>query len=139
MLMANTLNFKQAARIESIFDIKGSKVKREVSTSKNEKKTTVLKDINFIKMMNKNPGFVNFLQGDIKKLNAIMKRDVMFLKSHKIMDFSLLLAIEKYVPESLSGSIVGTLNKRTATFNELLTPSSINKAPVDRESWNQYF
>lgn len=102
MLMANTLQFKNADSIERVFDIKGSKVKRDVKCTAETQKTSILKDINFIRLTDKSPSFVNFLQGDVNKINSLIKRDVLFLKSHNIMDFSLLFAIEKFTYESLS-------------------------------------
>jgi len=52
ILMANTLQFKQAENIERIFDIKGSKVKRDVEITAKTKKTTTLKDVNLLRLMN---------------------------------------------------------------------------------------
>lgn len=48
ILMGNTLRFKSKDDIFRIYDIKGSRVAREVKT-KNAKPSTTLKDINFFK------------------------------------------------------------------------------------------
>jgi len=112
MLMANTLQFKQVSRIERVFDIKGSIVKRDVPMKLDTKKTATLKDVNFLKLTNENPRLVNFLKGDITKLNDVLRSDVFFLRSHGVMDFSLLFAIEKFVPESLN--IKGECSERTS-------------------------
>eukprot|EP00352_Strombidinopsis_acuminata_P005877 CAMPEP_0176371936 /NCGR_PEP_ID=MMETSP0126-20121128/25046_1 /TAXON_ID=141414 ORGANISM="Strombidinopsis acuminatum, Strain SPMC142" /NCGR_SAMPLE_ID=MMETSP0126 /ASSEMBLY_ACC=CAM_ASM_000229 /LENGTH=97 /DNA_ID=CAMNT_0017731591 /DNA_START=1626 /DNA_END=1919 /DNA_ORIENTATION=+ len=50
IIMANTLKFRQPDLIERIFDIKGSKVAREVEWTSQTKGTTTLKDINFLKL-----------------------------------------------------------------------------------------
>ena len=43
-----------------------------------------------------NPGFVDIGNDLTKHLLAVVKKDVDFLSSHGIMDYSLLLAIEKF-------------------------------------------
>ena len=48
MLMGHTLQIKSDEHLERIFDIKGSKVKREVHLSKQTKNTKTLKDVNFL-------------------------------------------------------------------------------------------
>mmetsp|Transcript_42737 Transcript_42737/g.30839 ORF Transcript_42737/g.30839 Transcript_42737/m.30839 type:complete len:98 (+) Transcript_42737:1434-1727(+) len=50
IIMANTLVFRVPSQIERIFDIKGSKVSREVDWTPQTKGTATLKDINFIKL-----------------------------------------------------------------------------------------
>lgn len=50
ILMANTLNFKNAKAVEKVFDMKGSRVSREVKIDSKTKNTSVLKDINFLKL-----------------------------------------------------------------------------------------
>jgi hypothetical protein len=66
MLMANTLQFKEAAMIRHVFDIKGSKVKRDVEITDKTKNTTVLKDINLIRLLNKDSYMLNYLPGDVR-------------------------------------------------------------------------
>jgi Phosphatidylinositol-4-phosphate 5-Kinase len=51
ILMGNALKFKQKDDIFRIYDLKGSRVAREVETKKS-KSTTTLKDINFFKNQN---------------------------------------------------------------------------------------
>lgn len=86
------------------------------------KKTATLKDMNFLKLTNENPDLVNFLKGDITKLNEVLRSDVVFLRGHGVMDFSLLFAIEKFVPESLKISSGSTVNVQS--IYELLSPNS---------------
>ena len=47
MLMENTLDFKDPDRVKFVFDLKGSTVDRRVKTR--SKRTTTLKDCNFLK------------------------------------------------------------------------------------------
>jgi hypothetical protein len=55
MMMAHTLRIKNQDRVERIYDIKGSTVKREVKFSKNTSRTKTLKDVNFMKLKKKEP------------------------------------------------------------------------------------
>ena len=108
MLMANTLRFKNADNIERIFDLKGSTVSRKVNIKKDTKKTTTLKDTNFLEIQKKKE-LINFMDVDNAKLRRILQADVHFLKDHKIMDYSLLLSAEKYTAGSIkldSGAIM---------------------------------
>ncbi len=41
---------------------------------------------------------INFSQEDINKINKIIKKDVSLLSKFNIMDYSLLLAIERVAP-----------------------------------------
>jgi len=41
---------------------------------------------------------INFSQEDINKINEIIKKDVSLLSKFNIMDYSLLLAIERVAP-----------------------------------------
>lgn len=66
MLMANTLQFKEAAMLRHVFDIKGSKVKRDVEVTEKTKNTTVLKDINLIRLLDKDSYMLNYLPGDVR-------------------------------------------------------------------------
>lgn len=133
-LMANTLQFKQANAIERIFDIKGSKVKRDVEITPQTKKTTVLKDVNLLRLIDLSPTLLNFLKGDIRKLNYLIKRDVLWLKEQGIMDFSLLLAIEKLGPKSLGVNSSFCFDSQSVSDLQLKNGSIVS----DRETWNKY-
>ena len=71
--MGNTIKATNKENIVNIFDLKGSFVNREVLNTKNLKKTSTLKDINFLKKKkeysNKNIDFINFNEEDIELLN----------------------------------------------------------------------
>ena len=75
-----------------IFDLKGSLVDRKVKGK--TKPSTTLKDINFIMSCKSNPNLTSFTPRDQKKLRATVCKDVAFLQSEGLMDYSLLLAIE---------------------------------------------
>ena len=49
VLMGNTIKYEKYDNIINIFDLKGSKVNREVPYSKSLKKQSTLKDLNFLK------------------------------------------------------------------------------------------
>jgi hypothetical protein len=49
LVMGNTIKATNKENIVNIFDLKGSFVNREVLNTKNLKKTSTLKDINFLK------------------------------------------------------------------------------------------
>lgn len=55
MMLAHTLRIDNSERIERIFDLKGSSVKREVRLTANTSRTKTLKDINFLKLRKKEP------------------------------------------------------------------------------------
>ena len=94
MLIENTLQLKDPDNLRYIFDLKGSLVDRKV---KGEiKPSTTLKDMNFLQASEGNPGFVNLGCYLRKHLLSVVKKDVDFLSRHGIMDYSLLLAIEKF-------------------------------------------
>lgn len=48
MMMGNTLKFRNKDNISRIYDLKGSRVARNVDTTKDYKPSTTLKDINFM-------------------------------------------------------------------------------------------
>jgi hypothetical protein len=48
LVMGNTIKVTNKENIVNIFDLKGSIVNREVHNTKNLKKTSTLKDINFL-------------------------------------------------------------------------------------------
>jgi len=99
LLMANTIRTKNFPDIMNIFDLKGSIVNRFVPPSKKLKNTSTLKDVNlqFIKQIQKDKknDFLKFRESDIKRINAEIEKDTQFFLKYKLMDYSLLLAIEE--------------------------------------------
>ena len=113
LVMANTIQCKSSQQIMNVFDLKGSVVNREVTITKSTKNTTTLKDLN-LQIIKKKQQFLNndiikFKRKDIELINDQLKKDVELFKQFNIMDYSLLLAIEKIE----SGHIV-----REKSFNK---------------------
>jgi hypothetical protein len=92
MMMAHTLRIKRQDRVERIFDLKGSTVKREVKVSKKTPRTKTLKDVDFLKLRMKEP--INLIEIDRTFIIRQLQKDTEFLRSVNIMDYSLLLAVE---------------------------------------------
>ena len=92
MMMAHTLRIKRQDRVERIFDLKGSTVKREVKVSKKTPRTKTLKDVDFLKLRKKEP--INLIEIDRTFIIRQLQKDTEFLRSVNIMDYSLLLAVE---------------------------------------------
>lgn len=97
MLMENTAQLNDAEQLIYIFDLKGSTVDRK--TKGTTKPSTTLKDQDFQlcneHYMKKGSSFISLRPTDRLKLIAAMRKDVKFLKSQNLMDYSLLLVIEK--------------------------------------------
>ena len=93
--MQNSLQINKTG-LEFIFDIKGSSIRREVLITPETKKSTILRDNNFLKLIE---------QKKLKRydLNSIEQRHLLFqlrsdsefLRDNNIVDYSLLLAVEK--------------------------------------------
>ena len=92
ILMGNTKRSNDK-NIVNVFDLKGSFVNREV-VEKNLKPTATLKDINLIEIC-KQMILLNFREADIKEIMESIDRDAELLRSHNLMDYSLLFAVEK--------------------------------------------
>lgn len=92
MLMENTLRLKNPDRLNYIFDLKGSKVARKVKGV--TKPSTTLKDINFMMAAKENTGFTRQTELNHSVLRSAIRKDVEFLRSQGLMDYSLLLGIE---------------------------------------------
>lgn len=97
MLMENTVQLHNPAKLTHMFDLKGSLVDR--LTKGVIKPSSTLKDQNFMQLCQKkerkSEQFIRFASEDRYKLKLNVKRDVKFLKSQGLMDYSLLLCIEK--------------------------------------------
>jgi len=93
MLLAHTLKIKKSKSIQRIYDLKGSWMKREVSLSERSSRTKTLKDVNFLKLKRKEP--LTLAENDRYFIIRTLQCDSEFLRSQNIMDYSLLLAIEK--------------------------------------------
>ena len=80
------------SNIKRIYDLKGSMVGRKVKST--TKPTTTLKDINFLDNHDRKQE-VNLRSKDALHLRRQLAADCEFLASLGIMDYSLLLGIEK--------------------------------------------
>ncbi len=86
--MNNIFNIDNPELIKNVYDLKGSKYKRETKTE-NIQKGAAKKDLNFIKEK-----MSIYVEKDIKeKLMVQFERDSEFLSQHAIIDYSLLLGV----------------------------------------------
>ena len=99
MLMENTLRIKDHKCLKYIFDLKGSTVNRKVKGQ--TMKTTTLKDVNFLMAAKVNENFTDF-GPHRKRLIKALQKDVKYLKSQGLMDYSMLLGIESAKVETVS-------------------------------------
>ena len=92
MLMENTMQFTDKNKIKFVFDLKGSTHGRYTKGKMTSK--TVRKDLDFLAAKKQYPN-----QLSLAKINQVLiqtlRRDIHFLKEKNLIDYSLLLAIEK--------------------------------------------
>lgn len=74
------------------------------------KPTTTLKDLNFLVAAERIEGFTAMGTALRLKLTSALRKDVEFLRSHNLMDYSLLLGIETSSTQTIETS------KQSATF-----------------------
>jgi len=110
ILMGNTKKSNDA-NIVNVFDLKGSFVHREVK-ERNLKPTATLKDINLLNIR-KEKMIMRFREEDQVEIMKNIERDAEILRMHNIMDYSLLLAIEKN-PHYIK--MKGTISKATTSI-----------------------
>ena len=94
IVMQNTVRLYNKANSKLTFDIKGSKTKRWVKVTSSELHSKVLKDMNLLKMKDTS-NLLNLSDEQARDIQAQMEKDSSFLRDHNIMDYSLLLVIEK--------------------------------------------
>ena len=101
-LMENTVQLKSAKMLRYKFDLKGSTLGRRtkgVVTSRTDRK-----DLDFVELKKKEPQKLSFAEIN-KHMLMILKRDVQYLQSMGLIDYSLLLAVElstkKFKPDQL--------------------------------------
>ena len=99
VLMENTLQIKNKKGLEYIFDLKGSLVDRK--TKGKTTSSTTLKDQNFLLAAQAVPEFIKLSEPTRKKLLNAVKSDVDFLAGLGLMDYSLLLGIERLQDEDV--------------------------------------
>lgn len=93
MLMENTVRLKDPSQLRYIFDLKGSTVDRVVGGK--TKNSTTLKDINFLVTKKRFKMLTSLDNRTCRKLVRAMRKDLEFLFGQRLMDYSMLIAIEK--------------------------------------------
>lgn len=97
MLMENTAQLRDSNNLTHLFDLKGSLVDR--MTSGVTKPSSTLKDQNFMacseKKARSNQQFLEFQNSDRYRIISSIKKDVEFLKTQGLMDYSLFVVIER--------------------------------------------
>ena len=82
-------------KLKYLFDLKGSLINRETKLNmRKHKPGMTLKDINLL-TIRKEENLLKFSPQDREKINDILEKDALVLRKHNIMDYSLLLAVEK--------------------------------------------
>ena len=119
MLMENTLRLKDPEKLNYIFDLKGSLVDRKVKGV--TKASTTLKDVNFLMAAKENKHFTAYRSKDKRLLRSTLSKDVEFLRSQGLMDYSLLLGIET-LDERLSMKIHRISAARVSVINRIRPP-----------------
>lgn len=109
LVMANTNRCKSSTLIMNIYDLKGSVINRERKWSRNLKNTSTLKDLNLIRIKKQNQAigndFLKFKRSDIEMINDVITQDVELLKKFNLMDYSLLLCVERVDDEDFINPI----------------------------------
>lgn len=104
-------------KLKYIFDLKGSLINRETKVIGKIKSSTTLKDINLLSIR-KDENLFKFSLNDRTRIIEMIEKDVHVLKKHKIMDYSLLLAVEK-------SQIFNKNNRETADTGDNSTKSEV--------------
>ena len=89
LLMANCAHC--GPNIENVFDLKGSIINRFVPEW--NEAGDCLKDVNLMEIA-KEKKFLNFQRADMREIMKMMFKDIKYLNSRNLMDYSLLLIIE---------------------------------------------
>jgi hypothetical protein len=81
-------------KLKYIFDLKGSLINRETKILGKFKPSMTLKDINLL-TIRKQENLFKFSLNDRTRIMQTIEKDALVLKKQNIMDYSLLLAVEK--------------------------------------------
>ena len=99
LLMANTIKHNNSDWIQNVFDLKGSIINRQVKMTPKIKATSTLKDVNLQRIkqekLSDRIDFLKFNKADIERINKMVEKDTLLMQELKLMDYSLLFAIEK--------------------------------------------
>ena len=103
LVMANTIKHNNVSWIKNVFDLKGSIINRSVKITPKIKPTSTLKDVNMQRIKQESHidriDFLKFKKEDIDQINRMIEIDTKLMSDFKLMDYSLLFAIEK-IPRS---------------------------------------
>ena len=115
MLMENTAQVESSEKISAVFDLKGSTVDRLVKGK--TKPETTLKDLNFLTFQEyhhrkRGQPLIKMRTCDVKRVICAIRKDVAFLKSQELMDYSLLIVIEKCNPKQVGMKITECTDDR---------------------------
>lgn len=103
LVMANTIKHNNVSWIKNVFDLKGSIINRSVKITPKIKPTSTLKDVNMQRIKQESLidriDFLKFKKEDIDQINRMIEIDTKLMSDFKLMDYSLLFAIEK-IPRS---------------------------------------
>ena len=117
ILMGNTKKSNDK-NIVNVFDLKGSFKNRLVHGS-NLKPTATLKDLNLLEIC-KEKLLLRFRPEDQEEIMKNLEFDVEMLRQHNLMDYSLLLAIEKNADfEKMKRAKGGAFSKTTHSTNSV--------------------
>lgn len=123
-MMGNTVqSMWKDMKLKYIFDLKGSLINRETKVNmKKHKPSMTLKDINLL-TIRQSENILKFSLNDRVRIMDILERDVHILNKHKIMDYSLLLAIEN------NQLYTGKSNDRTSASSSQLPSVTSEDTP----------
>ena len=101
--MQNTVLLQNKKNSKLTFDIKGSTIKRYRDLTRKQYKKIrneqncekVLKDMNYLEILMEKRGLMQLSLANYSELTEIITKDSEFLRSLGIMDYSLLMVIEK--------------------------------------------
>lgn len=96
MLMAHTMQIKRPDLVQRVFDLKGSTVDRKARLTKQTNNLKTLKDENFLYLNRRaKEDLVIMFESDRAFVKETLRKDSHFLKDLNIMDYSLLLCVQK--------------------------------------------
>ena len=110
LLMGNL--FENVKEKLSEFDLKGSIINREVHQPFTIEKNC-LKDVNLMEI-SKTEKFLRFRKADMRSICQSIYRDIEFMATHNLMDYSLLLITERnpdYTEQKLNNSEISGRGK----------------------------
>ena len=140
MLMAHTMQIEDMSQVRRVFDLKGSTVDRRVKMTRSTSRQKTLKDENLLCLQSRTRnGLVEMFQSDRAFVLAQLKRDTQFLRDLNIMDYSLLLCIEKRRAKAGSSDVEPCRQGcgKPVTFSGPVSPLQLNSSSGTSGNINQ--